>query len=165
MTGPIRGRRRENVTIRGPFKYQGLFITNDSRSGFRIDPIRGFGLTQTLTMNDLLENHIIKAGLFVTTNLRNSDLFAEYSNLTHRIDYGVRIDRQTLFVDDGGLSQRYRYNRVALSASYPLSVTSRFTLSPFYAVTRLIDLSGLPNRDPVSDYGAFAGSSSSTTRK
>src|SRR5439155_1641453 len=58
MNGPTRLRRRENVTIRGPFKYEGLFVANDSRSGFRIDPIRGFGLTQTLTMNDLLENHI-----------------------------------------------------------------------------------------------------------
>lgn len=155
--GTLRGRRRENVTIRGPFKYQGLFIANDSRSGVRIDPVRGFGLTQTLTMNDLLENHIIKAGLFITTNLRNSDLFGEYSNLTHRIDYGVRFDRQTLFIDDGGLSQRYRYNRVAVSVSYPLSVTSRFTLSPFYAVTRLLDLSGLPGRDPASDYGGLRG--------
>lgn len=157
MNGPVRSRRRENVTIRGPYDYQGLFIANDSRSGIRIDPIRGFGLTQTLTMNDLLENHIIKAGLFITTNLRNSDLFGEYTNLTHRIDYGVRFDRQTLFVDDGGLSQRYRYNRVSVSASYPLSVTSRFTLSPFYAITRLIDLSGLPNRDAASDYGGLRG--------
>ncbi len=157
MNGPIRSRRRENVTIRGPFNYEGLFIANDSRSGFRIDPVRGFGLTQTLTMNDLLENHIIKAGLFITTTLRNSDLFAEYSNLTHRIDYGVRIDRQTLFIDNEGLSQRYRYNRVAINASYPLSVTSRFTVSPFYAVTRLLDLSGLPNRDRASDYAGVRG--------
>ncbi|MBC8153481.1 MAG: hypothetical protein H7Z72_11265 [Bacteroidetes bacterium] len=154
---PLRVRRRETVTIRGPFDYQGLFVANDSRSGVRIDPIRGFGLTQTLTMNDLLENHIIKAGLFITTNLRNSDLFGEYSNLTHRIDYGVRFDRQTLFIDDGGLSQRYRYNRFAVSASYPLSVTTRFTVSPFYAVTRLLDLSGLPGRDPASDYGGLRG--------
>lgn len=157
MNGPIRSRRRENVTIRGPFKYEGLFIANDSRSGFRIDPVRGFGLTQTLTMNDLLENHIIKAGLFITTNLRNSDLFAEYSNLTHRIDYGLRFDRQTLFIDNDGLSQRYRYNRVAVNVSYPLSVTSRFTISPFYAVTRLLDLSGLPGRDRASDYAGLRG--------
>ncbi|GAA4451859.1 basic secretory protein-like protein [Nibrella saemangeumensis] len=154
---PPRNRRRENITIRGPFDYQGLFIANDASSAWRVDPIRGFGYTQTITMNDLLENHIIKAGLFITTNLRNSDLFAEYNNLTHRVDYGARVDRQTLFLDNGGLSQKYRYNRVAASASYPLSVTSRFTISPSYTVTRLLDLSFIGQPDRTSEYGGLRG--------
>ncbi len=94
-------------------------------------------------MTDLLENHVLRAGGFVslTNTLKNSDLFAEYTNLTHRIDYGARVDRQTLFLDGAGMLQKYRYNRVAVSASYPISVNSRFTVSPFYAITRLIDLS------------------------
>ena len=92
---PPRNRRRENVTIRGPFNYQGLFTINDGTSNWRVDPIRGFGFQQNVTMNDLLENHVINAGFFITTNLRNSDLFAEYKNLKHRIDYGARFDRQT----------------------------------------------------------------------
>ncbi|GAA4415117.1 basic secretory protein-like protein [Nibrella viscosa] len=154
---PPRNRRRENITIRGPFDYQGLFVANDANSAWRVDPVRGFGYTQTITMNDLLENHIIKAGLFITTNLRNSDLFAEYTNLTHRIDYGARIDRQTLFLDNGGLSQKYRYNRVAASASYPLSVTSRFTISPSYTVTRLLDLSFIGQPDRTSEYAGLRG--------
>lgn len=154
---PPRNRRRENITIRGPFDYQGLFVANDANSAWRVDPIRGFGYTQTITMNDLLENHIIKAGLFITTNLRNSDLFAEYNNLTHRVDYGARIDRQTLFLDNGGLSQKYRYNRVSASASYPLSVNTRFTISPSYTVTRLLDLSFIGQPDRASDFGGLRG--------
>ncbi|MGA0559038.1 hypothetical protein ACO2Q8_20440 [Larkinella sp. VNQ87] len=134
-----RTRRRENVTIRGPYKYQGLFVASDASSDWRIDPIRGFGYFQSLTMNDLLENHIIRAGLFITTNLRNSDLFAEYHKLVNRIDYSARFDRKTIF-SDAGTYQKYRFNKVTVSASYPISVNSRFTVAPFYAVTRYLDL-------------------------
>ncbi|MFD1141387.1 hypothetical protein ACFQ4C_09715 [Larkinella insperata] len=134
-----RTRRRENVTIRGPYNYQGLFVASDASSDWRIDPIRGFGYFQSLTMNDLLENHIIRAGLFITTNLRNSDLFAEYHKLVNRIDYSARFDRKTIFSDQGQY-QKYRFNKVTLSASYPISVNSRFTIAPFYVVTRYLDL-------------------------
>ncbi len=134
-----RTRRRENVTIRGPYKYQGLFVASDASSDWRIDPIRGFGYFQSLTMNDLLENHIIRAGLFITTNLRNSDLFTEYHKLVNRIDYSARFDRKTIF-SDAGQYQKYRFNKVTLSASYPISVNSRFTVAPFYIVTRYLDL-------------------------
>lgn len=152
-----RNRRRETITIRGPFDYKGLFGINDANSNWRVDPIRGFGYSQDVTLTDLLENHVLRAGLFITTTLRNSNLFAEYSNQTHLIDFGARVDRQTMFVDNSGLSQKYRYNRVALSASYPISVTSRFTLSPFYAITRLIDVSSFGEPDHASDYAGLRG--------
>jgi len=152
-----RNRRRENVTIRGPFDYTGLFVASDASSDWRIDPVRGFGYYQSLTMNDLLENHVIRAGLFITTTLRNSDLFAEYQNRVHRIDYGVRVDRKTIFNDPLGNSQKYRFNKVSLSASYPLSVNSRFTLSPSYTVTRLMNLQSIGEPDAASDYGGLRG--------
>ncbi len=158
-TAPLRNRRRENITIRGPYDYKGQFGINEAPSNWRIDPIRGFGYTQEVTMTDLLENHVLRAGgyLSLTNALHNSDLFAEYTNLTHQIDYGARVDRQTLFVPDAGLTQKYRYNRLSLSASYPISVNSRFTLSPFYAMTRLIDLSSFALPDLVSDYAGLRG--------
>ncbi|WP_080057825.1 hypothetical protein [Spirosoma aerolatum] len=154
-----RNRRRENITIRGPFEYKGTFGINEAPSSWRIDPIKGFGYAQDVTLTDLLENHVIRAGGFIslTNTLRNSELFAEYTNLTHRIDYGARIDRQTLFIDGAGLLQKYRYNRFAVSASYPISVNSRFTVSPFYALTRLIDLSSFAEPDHVSDYAGLRG--------
>ncbi|GAB3491189.1 hypothetical protein GCM10027341_03860 [Spirosoma knui] len=157
-TAPPRNRRRENITIRGPFDYKGLFGINEATSNWRIDPIRGFGYAQDVTLTDLLENHVLRAGGFITTTLRNSDLFAEYSNLTHRVDFGARVDRQTLFLPpDAGFTQKYRYNRFAVSASYPISVNSRFTVSPFYAITRLIDLSSFAEPDRVSDYAGVRG--------
>lgn len=160
LTAPLpRNRRRENITIRGPFDYKGTFGINEAPSNWRVDPIKGFGYAQEVTLTDLLENHVLRAGGFIslTNTLRNSDLFAEYTNLTHRIDYGARIDRQTLFVDGAGMLQKYRYNRFAVSASYPISVNSRFTVSPFYAITRLIDLSSFAEPDRVSDYAGLRG--------
>ncbi|WP_375448640.1 hypothetical protein [uncultured Fibrella sp.] len=155
LNAPLpRNRRRESVTVRGPFAYKGLFVMNDASSNWRIDPVRGFGYVQNIALNDLLENHIVKAGVFITTNLKNSDLWAEYQNLKYRVDYGVRVDRQTLFLDAGEFSQRFRYNKVSLTASYPISVNTRFSVSPFYALTRQIDLSfqGQGQPDAVSDY-------------
>ena len=158
-TTPPRNRRRENITIRGPFDYKATFGVNEAPSNWRVDPIKGFGYAQEVTLTDLLENHVLRAGGFVslTNTLRNSDLFAEYTNLTHRIDYGARVDRQTLYVDGSGILQKYRYNRFAVSASYPISVNSRFTVSPFYAITRLIDLSSFAEPDHVSDYAGLRG--------
>ncbi|GAB2565876.1 hypothetical protein [Spirosoma areae] len=158
-TAPPRNRRRENITIRGPFDYKGTFGINEAPSNWRIDPIKGFGYAQEVTLTDLLENHVLRAGGFIslTNTLRNSDLFAEYTNLKHGIDYGGRVDRQTLFVDGAGLLQKYRFNRFAVSASYPISVNSRFTVSPFYALTRLIDLSSFNEPDRVSDYAGLRG--------
>lgn len=152
---PPRNRRRENITIRGPYPYKGMFTVNDATSSWRIDPIRGFGFAQDVTLTDLLENHVLRAGGFLSTTLYNSDLFAEYTNQTSRIDYGFRVDRQTLRVDQSGLTQKYRFNRVALTASYPISVNSRITVSPFYALTRLIDLNSFAEGDKASDYGGL----------
>ncbi len=151
----LRTRRRENITIRGPFPYKGIFGVTDAVSNWRVDPVRGFGYEQDVTLTDMLENHVLRGGIFITTTLRNSNLFAEYTNLTNRIDYGIRVDRQTLAVDGGGLNQRNRYNRVALTASYPISVTTRFTVSPFYAITRLIDLTSFSEGDYTSDFAGL----------
>lgn len=145
---------RENIAIKGPYNYKGLFITNDASSDWRIDPIRGFGYAQSISMNDLLENHVIKAGLFISSNFRNSDLFAEYSNNVHRIDFGVRIDRKALYIDSEVAPQKYRFNQVMISASYPFSTTSRFTVSPMFTSTRMIDLI-LSNPDLKSNYGGL----------
>jgi Tol biopolymer transport system component len=146
---------RENIAIKGPFPYKGLFITNDASSDWRVDPIRGFGYAQSLSMNDLLENHVIKAGFFVSSNFRNSDLFAEYNNNTYRIDFGVRIDRRALYANSENYPQKYRFNQVTFSASYPFSNTSRVTLSPMFSSTRMIDMFTLQTPDLTSNYGGL----------
>jgi hypothetical protein len=145
-----KNRKRENITIKGPTSYKGLFISNDATSDLRIDPVRAFGLAQSLTVNDLLENHIIRAGFFITPTLRTNDLWAEYSNLAHRIDYMARVDRRSLFVSD--LNRKYRFNRVAATVSYPLSTRARVSVSPFYAQARLLDVNTVSAPDQNSNY-------------
>ncbi len=146
---------RENIAIKGPYPYKGLFINNDAKSDWRIDPIRGFGYAQSISMNDLLENHLIKAGLFVNSSFRNIDLFAEYWNNTNRIDFGIRVDRKSLYMDAEGSPQKYRFNQVMFSLAYPFSTTSRFTFSPMFTSTRMIDVYILANPDLASNYGGF----------
>jgi hypothetical protein len=145
---------RENIAIKGPYNYKGLFITNDASSDWRIDPIRGFGYAQSISMNDLLENHVIKAGIFISSNFRNSDLFAEYNNNTYRVDFGLRIDRKTLYNDSEGLIQKYRFNQLMFTASYPFSTTSRLSVSPMFTSTRMIEVL-LTNPDLASNYGGL----------
>jgi hypothetical protein len=149
-----KSRKRENIAIKGPYDYKGLFIANDATSDWRIDPLRGFGYSQSISMNDLLENHVIKAGFFVSTTFRNSDLFAEYHNYTHRIDFGLRVDRSNLYMDMGAI-QKYRFNQVKLSASYPFSTYARFTLAPTFTVTRLVDVGSLAEPDRSTQYGGL----------
>jgi hypothetical protein len=145
-----KNRKRENITIKGPVNYKGLFISNDATSDWRIDPVRGFGFAQSINMNDLLENHIIRAGFFIVPSFRTNDLWAEYSNLAHRIDYTARVDRRSLFVSSS--NQKYRYNRIALTASYPFSNRARVAVTPFYAQTRLLDVNTISAPDQTSNY-------------
>lgn len=149
-----KSRKRENIAIKGPYDYRGLFIANDATSDWRIDPLRGFGYAQSISMNDLLENHVIKAGFFISTTFRNSDLFAEYTNNTYRVDFGARMDRKTLYVDYGNI-QKYRFNQFQVFASFPFSTYARFVVSPTFTVTRLITLGpgALTEPDYSTQYG------------
>jgi hypothetical protein len=149
---PIRNRKRDNIAIKGPFDYKSMFISSDATSEWRVDPVRQFGFAQSLTMNDLLENHIVRAGFFLATNLRTNDLWAEYQNLSHRIDYGVRVDRRSLFVSERGFTQKYRYNRIGVTVAYPLSVNARVSLNPFFAQSRLLDVNSISSPDVSSNY-------------
>jgi len=147
-----RSRKRENIAIKGPYNYQGLFIANDASTDWRVDPIRGFGFAGSVAMNDLLENHIIKAGFFISTTFRNSDLFAEYMNNTNRIDFGLRVDRQSLYIDFNRATHKYRYNQLKATVSYPFSSYARVSVSPTYTSTRLVDVLERADADLFTQY-------------
>jgi len=161
----LRNRKRENISINGPYNYKGLFMVTDASSEWRIDPIRpsrnNFGLLQSVSMNDLLENHILKAGIFINTGFKDSDIFAEYTNNTYKVDFGVRVDRRSLyFFNETYAEERYRFNQISLSASYPFSKYARFTIKPIFAQGRIINLQSvfaglIP--DVVENYGGISG--------
>ena len=146
--------RKENIKIRGPIDYNNPFVVNNTDLDFVVDPLpqRGFGLKGTINMNDLLENHHLQGGIFITPNLKNSDLWGQYSYLAKRIDYSVRYDRRSISEDAEQGGKKYHLNKLTLSASYPINTNTRVTVSPSYTTNRFLDLSNLSSPDGFSDY-------------
>jgi hypothetical protein len=146
--------RKENIKIRGPVDYNNPFVVNNTDLDFVVDPLpqRGFGLKGTINMNDLLENHHLQGGIFITPNLKNTDLWGQYSYLAKRIDYSVRYDRRSISEDVEQGAKKYHFNKLSLSASYPINTNTRVTISPSYTTNRFLDLANISTPDGFSDY-------------
>jgi hypothetical protein len=95
-------------------------------------------------MNDILEDHKIYGGVLAITDLRSSNFFGEYQYLKHRIDFGVRFDKKTIFANRESRFQRYNLNKIQFPVSYPFSVSSRVTVAPFVANARFTNAIGNP---------------------
>jgi len=148
--------KREPGKLIGPLDYENSFVMNSSEGQFKSDPIRGIGYAYELKANDLLENHLFKAGVFLTANLRNTDLWGEYSYLANKLDWTFRYDRKVLAQDTESDAQKIRFNRFALSATYPFSLLSRLTVTGTYSTNRLFSQYSLANQE---DYSGYAGTS------
>ncbi len=150
--------RKENIKIRGPIDYNNPFVVNNTELDFIVDPLpqRGFGLKGTINMNDLLENHHLQGGVFITPNLKNTDLWGQYSYLAKRIDYSVRYDRRTISDDNEQGPKKYHFNKLIFSASYPINTNTRVSISPSYTTNRFLDLS-IPNLATPDGFSDYAG--------
>lgn len=146
--------KREPGKLIGPLDYENSFVMNTSEGLFKSDPIRGIGYAYEAKANDLLENHLFKAGVFITANLRNSDIWGEYSYLANKLDWTFRYDRKVLGQDTEADAQKIRFNRFALSATYPFSLLSRLTVTGTYSTNRLFSQYSLNNKE---DYSGYAG--------
>jgi hypothetical protein len=146
--------RKENIKIRGPVEYNNPFVVNNTDLDFIIDPLpqRGFGLKGTINMNDLLENHHLQGGIFITPNLKNTDLWGQYSYLAKRIDYSVRFDRRSITEDNENVQKKYLFNKLTFSASYPINTNMRVTFSPSYTSNRFLDLNNLASPDGFANF-------------
>jgi len=152
LQGVAKAAKKDNITIRGPFPYRNRFTTNNVVSSLVINPITGWGIQFDVNMNDMLEDHVIKLGGLLNIDLSSNNFYGEYHYLKKRIDYSIRFDRKQILVNSEALPQKYRLNQVMASASYPLSVSSRFTLAPFYAGTRLNEvLAYVPQPSPINE--------------
>lgn len=151
--------RRNMIPFYGPYDYKNLFGTDKVATTLQIDPLRGFGLLIESNMSDMMSNHRVNMGLFGLSDLKSSSLFGEYSYLKNRIDLGARFDRITYFAGNGDISQRYVINKLAVNASYPLSVYSRISVSPFALTNRFSDLTNYVSIIDYKDvYRTFVGS-------
>lgn len=166
-------RYREELKIRGPMAYQNMMLANDVNTEFLIDPIRKAGAKLTIMMNDLLENHIIKMGLFISPNLRNHDVFLQYDNKEHKIDYGFKFDRRSISFEEidsriayafkpynVGITQnqnirigrRLLSNKFTFTAAYPFNNKLRANFSPFLFTSRDIDINNLQRESIQSTF-------------
>lgn len=139
----------EKVKVVGPYDYEPRFRTENVVTSVQIDPLRGWGFLMNLTTSDLLENHKIRGGFFLVTDLKSSDFFAEYQYYGHRLDYKLRFDRKTIFLNNSDLTQRYTQNKASTTISYPIRNTSRISITPFYTSTlwTSLDLGFIPLRN------------------
>lgn len=145
------------LKISKPVSYEDLFTADNFITSISIDPLRGWGLLFEVDMTDILENHKINAGLFGVKNLKNSNFFAEYEYLKHRIDFRAKYERHNLELVTEVINHEYSMNVVKASASYPFNITSRISVEPFYAQTRFTNtsLGSLTTNDKVVEYGGF----------
>ena len=172
-SSPRLNRLKETLKVKGPFAYENVIIANDIKSEFLMDPVRRMGMKNTLVMNDLLENHSIKLGLFITPVLRNHDIFLGYNNNVKRIDWGIDIQRRSIALGEldsrslylfrplninlpqsaaFAIDRRIYYNRFAGYAAYPINPNLRVSASPFLLATSDIDVSDLGRKSLQSIY-------------
>lgn len=170
---PKLGRYRETLKIKGPYAYENIMIANDIKTDFLMDPIRRMGMKNTLVLNDLLENHNIKIGLFITPILKNHDIQLEYNNNTNRIDWGLSIFRRSVSLGEidnrstylfrplkinlpssatGSIDRRLYYNKFSFYANYPFSRNLRVGISPFMVTTTDINLFDFSKKVLTSQY-------------
>lgn len=108
--------------VTGPVPYDTRFSLDNVVSTIYTDPLLGFGFIGQATMSDLFEDHRIRAGIFALTDLRTSNMFAEYTNLKHRYDWSIGFQKQSYYVASGYSPSIFmgRYE-VTPGVSYPLS--------------------------------------------
>lgn len=130
-------------TVIGPIGYEPRFSFSNLVTSAAVDPLRGFSVLLESEISDVLENQRLTAGALVATDFKNGDIYAEYEYLKYWMDFRLRLDRK-IYLYEGTAEheprQRYRLNKIELSAALPVSNTLRFELSPILAVTSFENL-------------------------
>ncbi|UPL49528.1 hypothetical protein [Hymenobacter sublimis] len=112
----------EAASLVGPFRYDTRFSIDNVVSSLYSDPLLGLGLMGQVNMSDLMEDHRIRAGIFGLTDLRTSNIFAEYTNLKHRYDWSILYQKQAYFFDNETTGRtRFGRHEIAPTIAYPLT--------------------------------------------
>jgi len=144
---------QENERI-GPIPYAPRFSFNSVITSFLWDPYRNFMIFTESEINDILENYKLKGGALLKQNFREGDLFAEFDYLKYWLDFKLRYDIKTYFIDDRNvdteLLQKYKMNRLQFTAALPITHSFRIEASPIFTNTSFTNLNfrsiiGVPN--------------------
>ena len=158
---------RETSRITGPFPYESKFSADNLITSLVIDPLRGLGMRIETQMNDMLENYRFFGGIMTTIDLHNSDVYAELQYLPAYIDFSARFDRKAIrweppsnINDTAIYNYNYTLHKLEVGGSMPLNDRARFTLKPFFELTRSVNLGvsdrlvDVPKPAPVSNFYA-----------
>lgn len=145
----------------GPYRAKPLFSIDHVVSTLKIDPLRGLGILADASMSDMFGDHKMNAGALIITDLQTNSIFAEYQYLKRRTDFRFRYDRSTY--NRFGVQeyfQKYTLNNFMATASVPLSVFDRLSVSPFVAQTRYNEVptpsnNSITARDSVRLYTGY----------
>ncbi|WP_026999076.1 hypothetical protein [Eisenibacter elegans] len=132
--------RSGDIRVIGAYEYEPRFRTEGLTTSFLFDPLRGFGALLNFSTADILENHRIRAGLLMISDLRSSSFYVDYLRLGRRFDYIARFDRDVIFLNSPPLLQRYAKNTFSFGISYPFTNLSRIEVGPFFVNTTFTEL-------------------------
>ena len=108
--------------VAGPYRYDTRFMIENVVSSVAVDPLLGIGLVGQANLADVFENQRIKASIFGLFDFRTSNIQASYTNITHRVDWGISYQKQAYFFDEMGVYRlRYGRHEVAPFFAYPLT--------------------------------------------
>jgi Tol biopolymer transport system component len=147
--------------LSGPYRYDTRFMIENVVSSVAVDPLLGIGLVGQANLADVFENQRIKASIFGLLDFRTSNIQVSYTNITHRIDWGVSYQKQAYFFDQVGAYQlRYGRHEVSPFFAYPLTHNLTVRGGPRYVNinrTQIEDPSFSTALDLTRNYGGFNG--------
>lgn len=151
--------KSDEIYVSRSVGYGRSFTIKNIISSAKFDPLRGFGVVMEAYTQDILGNHRINGGVFASTDLRTSNMFAEYRYLKKRFDYNFRYNKDVIFVGDQSaqIFHRYKLNKFDFNVAYPFTPSSRISLSGIYSSARFTNLSGSPFFQNDDHLTHFAG--------
>ncbi|TGE21189.1 hypothetical protein E5K02_24525 [Hymenobacter metallicola] len=142
----------------GPYKYDKRFSIDNVVSSLYADPLLGLGLIGQANMSDLFEDHRIRAGIFALTDLRTSNISAEYTNLRKRYDWSIGYQKQAYFFDSENQRMRFGRHEVSPTIAYPLTNNLSVRGGPrFVNVSRTVITQFTTDDDLSRNYIGFSG--------
>ncbi|OKL42190.1 hypothetical protein [Pontibacter flavimaris] len=140
-TAPVRraGSSSNGIDLLGPLDYDLRFSVQEIITSVHADPLLGFGLVAGVEMADLFENHRIRGTAFMRTDFETNNFFAEYMNLTSRVDLGVQFERSTLrgsLLNAPGSIVNFTKNELTPVLKFPFSHSTSLHLKPKFVSTR-----------------------------
>jgi Tol biopolymer transport system component len=138
------------LAVAGPYKYDQRFSIDNVVSSLYADPLLGLGLIGQANMSDLFEDHRIRAGIFALTDLRTSNIYAEYTNLKKRYDWSIGYQKQAYFFDAENQRLRFGRHEISPTIAYPLTHNLSVRGGPRFVNVNRTVVSSFSSQDDIS---------------